>query len=113
MRKWIYGFLGLFAIAVAIYYPYSPGGHQAINMRLAEDHIPVLLPKLQADPRFADVRLESDTENGGSLRVFGTLPDEVACADLRRIVLESFPLAPIVFSVHLPWPTTDSPTTKP
>jgi hypothetical protein len=59
------------------------------------------------------VRLESYTGSGGSLCIFGTVPDEVACADLRRIVLESFPPAPIVFRVHLPWPKTDSPMTKP
>ncbi len=113
MRKRLYGFLGVVVLAVAIYYPYSPGGHQAINMRAAADHIPILAEKLHRDPRFTDVHLETFTGQEGSLGVFGTVADEAALADLRRIVLESAPPAPIAFRVRLPFVNDPTPATRP
>lgn len=104
-RKWIYGLLAVFVVGIAIYYPYSPGGRQAMNMRVAAGFVPVLSAKIGNDPRFEDVRVGVWTGGGGSLMVGGFVDDESERADLRRIVLESFPPAPIAFMVQITPPT--------
>ena len=97
MRKWVYGFLVLFAVAVAVYYPYSPAGRQAANMRAAETHIASLLPRVKADPRFDGVRLVPGTVGGGSLEVVGVIADEPARAALERIVAGSHSPVPVAY----------------
>ena len=106
----------LFAVVAAgftAYYPYSPGGRQALNMRAADQFIPSLLPLVRADARFANVQLDSYTAQDGSLEVHGRVEDEQACADLRRIVLDSRPPVPIAFLVQVLPPTTEVATTRP
>ena len=68
--------MAVLAIAVAIYYPFSPGGRQRSNMNRADRHIQTLSPRVSADPRFADVTFLSYTGQGGSLHVSGTVATE-------------------------------------
>src|SRR5687767_6100373 len=96
-RVWLY--LALFAIAVAIYYPFSPGGRQRINMRRADRHIETLGPRVRADPRFAEVKLLSYTGQGGSMHVSGTVATEADAAALLSMVRESNPPVEVVFRV--------------
>jgi hypothetical protein len=79
-RVWLY--LGLFATAVAIYYPFSTGGRQRINMNRVDRHIERLGPRVSADSRFDNVEFLSYTGQGGSLYVSGTVATEEDAAAL-------------------------------
>ncbi len=74
-------YVAVFAVAAAIYYPFSPGGRQNANMRRAELHIQTLAPQICVDACFVDVRLEPFTAQDGCLLVSGTV---VTRRTLRR-----------------------------
>ena len=107
-RAWLY--VALFAVAVAIYYPFSPGGRQRINMRRADRHILTLRRRITADPRFADVRLLYYTGQGGSLHVSGTVATEQDAAALLSVVRESKPPVEVVFRVIVEHAATQPPS---
>ena len=91
--------MALFAVAVAIHYPFLPGGRQRINMRRADRHIESLGPWVSADPRFDNVEFLSYTGQGGSLHVSGTVATEQDAAALSSMVRESKPPVEVVFRV--------------
>src|SRR5439155_23363000 len=55
------------AMVIFVYYPFSPGGRQARNMRRAERLIPQVQQKIPREVRFNQIELESYTGAGGSL----------------------------------------------
>ncbi len=87
------------AVAVAVYYPFSPGGRQSANMRKAEEHAAMLKPKLAADVRWKDVDLLSLTARGGCLQVAGEVPTKADVEELRSIVNGSNPPVEVMFHV--------------
>lgn len=99
-RVWLY--VALFAVAVAVYYPFSPARRQRSNMLRAERHIESLAPRLEADPRFANVRLRPFTAEGGSLGVFGTVASDEDAEALRSLVRASNPPVELAFRVVVP-----------
>ena len=98
-----------FAIAVAVYYPFSPGGRQSANMRKADEHAALLKPTLAADARFRDVDLLSMTARGGCLQVTGEVPTKADVETLRSIITRSNPPVEVLFHVS----AKEEPATRP
>ena len=105
--------VAIFAVAVAVYYPFSPAGRQATNMRRAERHIVTLRPQIRADPRFAAIRLDSFTGRGGSLGVFGTVAHEADAEALRSLFEQSGPPGEIAYRFIVVAPATRPATRLP
>ena len=103
-RVWLY--VTIFAVAVAIYYPFSAGGSQSLNMRRAERYIKALAPQVNADPRFAEVRLDSYTAHGGSLGVFGAVATDGDAEALRSLIRNSNPPVEVAFRFRVVSPAT-------
>ena len=78
-------------------------------MRAADRFIQTLLPRVRADHRFDDVRLDPYTAQDGSLEAHGSVDDEQACDDLRRMILDSRPPVPIAFLVQVLPPSATLP----
>jgi hypothetical protein len=99
LRLCLYGGI---LIAFLIYYPFSPGGRQLRNMRLAERSIPKVRALIAQDSRFADVRkLHTVTVKGGSLAIRGEVASESDLADLKRIVCTAFPEVNVAWGVKV------------
>jgi hypothetical protein len=111
MSRQFYIFVIVLLVATAIYYPFSPAGRQARNMRLAQDHIQLLEPYLRNDSRFDEVHLSGFTGSGGSLMVRGRLATQADVDEVRRIVEQSNPPCPVVLYISVARATTA--TTKP
>jgi len=99
-------YVTIFAVAVAIYYPFSAGGSQSLNMRRAERHIKALAPQVNADPRFAEVRLDSYTAQGGLLGVFGAVATDGDAEALRSLIRNSNPPVEVAFRFRVVSPAT-------
>jgi hypothetical protein len=93
--------LAIFAVAVAIYYSFSPGGSQQINMRKAEEHIRRIGPQISSDPAFREVRISPFTAQGGSLLVLGAVANESDLQALHTILDDSKPPVEVVFRVRV------------
>jgi hypothetical protein len=82
--------VGLIAIglivATAIYYPFSPAGRQAANMRGAEALLPPIRQSLQSDVRFVNVQIGVYTGYEGSVIVHGEVASAKDLSALRQIV---------------------------
>jgi hypothetical protein len=113
MRKRVWLYVAIFAVAVAIYYPFSPAGRQRANMARADRHIETLAPRLAADPRLADVRLSSYTGQGGSLMVSGTVANKDDAAALRAIIQASKPPVEVAFRIIVEPAATQGSATRP
>ena len=61
---------------------YGPGGAQRRGMRAAAAHREHIVPAVEADPRFSNVRLAVTTHPG--LLALGSVPDSQALTDLER-----------------------------
>lgn len=105
-RRQIWICVAFFATAVAFIYPFSAGGGQRINMWRAERHIATLAPRLNADPRFANIRLDSFTGGGGSLGVFGSVATQTDALALEAIVERSNPPVAIAWLYSVDQPAT-------
>ena len=105
--------MAIFAVAVAIYYPFSPGGSQSINMRRAERHIKTLAPQVNGDPRFAEIRLDPYTAQGGSLGVFGTVAADADAEALKSLIRQSNPPVEVAFRFRVENPATRPSATRP
>lgn len=101
----------VFATVVAIYYPFSPGGSQHINMGKAEEHIKKIGPQIASDPRFKDVHLSPFTAYGGSLSVEGTVANELDLQALRSLVDNSRSPVTVAFRVFIFTPSATQPQT--
>ena len=93
--------LAIFAVAVAIYYPFSPGGSQQLNMGKAEEHIKELGPLISSNPAFKEIRISPSTAQGGSLLVLGTVANESDLQALHTILDDSKPPVEVVFRVRV------------
>lgn len=94
-----------FGFALIAYYPFSPGARQSSNMGAAREHATLLTPKLEADPRFADITVGAYTGGGGMLWVVGHVSSEENLRDLKALVIESEPPVETEWSVKvLDWP---------
>jgi hypothetical protein len=82
--------IGLIAVglivATAIYYPFSPGGRQAANMRGAEALLPPIRQALQPDARFGSVQIGVHTSHQGSVIIRGEVASAQDLAALRQII---------------------------
>jgi hypothetical protein len=99
--------VGLTAIALiaatAVYYPFSPAGRQAANMRGAEALLPPIRQALQSDPRFGGIRLGVYTGYEGSVIVRGEVASAQDLTALRQLVASrSIPY-------HVTWAVVVSP----
>lgn len=110
-RIWLY--VAIFAIAVVIYYPFSPGGSQSINMRRAAQHIRTLAPQIRADPRFAKIRIGSFTGQGGSIGVFGTVARQSDAEALKDLIEQSAPPVEVAYRFVIVAPTSHPTATRP
>ena len=96
----------LVAIAVAIYYPHSPGGRQRRNIDAAERHIALIRPRIADDPRFAGVDLATMTADGGGLIVIGDVASPADVEALHAIVYDSLLPFAIKFAISTTQPAT-------
>jgi hypothetical protein len=94
-------------LGIYIYYPYSPGGSQQKNMKLAREHLPRVLPIISADSRFARVTAEEYTGNGGSLVLRGRVRAEQDLAELKRQVEATAPPVRVTWFVLVVPPELD------
>ena len=78
--------LSVLAVAIICYYPFSPGGRQMINMRVAAKHLPEVQAIIAADPRYKDVQAAVYTGQDGALHVAGDVQREEDVCDLMRAV---------------------------
>ncbi len=84
--------------AFAIYYPYSPGGRQSRNMRVARQHLPAVRTIIENDDRSTGVRIMGvSTSHGGCLLIGGELKSESDIEYLQALVNEKCP------SVNIEW----------
>src|SRR3954471_2558906 len=93
--------LVVIVVAVAVYYPRSSAGRQAANMRLAEQHARALAPQLQADPRFARVKVFAHSDRGGALGVSGAVVSVTDFSALQAIVAASAPPVPVIYAIGI------------
>lgn len=75
------------------------GDGQLRNLQASREHVRVLKPLLENDPRFAAVELSSNTAHNGSLRISGEVESQDAEAALRTIVLNSKPSVHVEYAV--------------
>lgn len=101
MSRQFWIIIAVLLIASAIYYPFVPHGQQSRNMKLAEEHIVVLMPLFSADSRFAQIELSAFTGEGGSLLVYGEVATKADVDAADRIVKQSNPPCPVAFRVHV------------
>ena len=87
--------------AVLLIQRFGPFPRQTENIAAAEQHIEVLRPMLQRDPRFSNIVMHSHTAAGGSLLVYGQLFSDEALTDLKQIVVTSKPPVEVVYHVYL------------
>ena len=99
-----------FAVFIAIYYPFSPAGRQAANMRKAEQFNVSLRPKLKADPRFGSIDLDSLTAFGGCDDVTGEAASNADIDALKAFVQQNHPPVLVVFHVGVPPATATAPS---
>lgn len=88
-------------LGIVIYYPHSPMGRQARNMKLTEAHIPVLQRAFADDERFRNLRLHPSTSGGGSLMVGGQVENGDDFQSLLAIVRSSGPPMPVVLQLRI------------
>src|SRR5438045_6273605 len=91
----------LLVAATAAYYPFSPGGVQARNMRKSTAHAAKIGPALAADARFRDVTLNTTTAKGGSLMVVGRVRSEQNLAVLKSQIDATAPPVVVSYFVHV------------
>ncbi len=101
--------LAAFAVCVAMYYPFSPGGRQSANMRKADEHAIILKPRLAADPRFVEVELSAMTAGGGCLLITGEVAARSDVEALKSLIAESKPPVEVMYVVS----AKDAPATRP
>jgi hypothetical protein len=88
--------------AVALFKKFGPEGPlrgQTRNLAAAGRHIPVLLPALRKDARFAALELFPFTGGDGCLLVRGTLNSESDLEDLKRLIETSKPPVAVLYGV--------------
>src|SRR6185436_18657088 len=85
--------------AVLLIQRFGPFPRQMENMAAAEQHIQVLRPMLQQDPRFTNIALHPFTGAGGSLSLSGELLSDRDLADLKQLVETSKPPMKVVYHV--------------
>lgn len=89
-------------VAFAIYYPYSPAGRQARNMKLASEHIAAhIAPQLNGQARYAHVRASSSTANLGCLVMSGRVESEHDLHTLRTLVESTQPPVQVHWAVGI------------
>jgi hypothetical protein len=113
MRTRAYSLLAVFAVAMAIYYPFSPGGRQARNIRKAEEFIAQNAAAVNADPRFKEVEFSSCTAADGSLLIDGTVSSAADASELRHNLASRLPSIVVGWHVYVAKPATTMPTTGP
>jgi hypothetical protein len=99
VRQRVYTFLLIFTIAIAIYYPFSPGGRQARNLREAEQFIAENYATIHADPRFVDVDFSPMPAAGGCLDVGGSVGSQTDLEQLKRQVMNRHPPVYVMWHV--------------
>ena len=83
---------GGIVVAFLAYYPFSAGGRQARNMRLAEHSMPKVKAMIAQDIRFTGVRgFSVGTWDGGCLALRGEVASEGDLAALKQLVTTAFP----------------------
>ena len=87
--------------AVLLIQRFGPFPRQMENMAAAEQHIQILRPMLQQDPRFTNLSLHVFTGAGGSLSLSGELYSDRDLADLKQIVQTSKPPVEVVYHVFV------------
>ncbi len=111
MSRQFWILIAVLVVATAIYYPFSPGGRQSRNMKLAEQHIVSLKPQFAADPRFAELTLVSFTGEGGSLLVHGEVAMQADADAANALIKASNPPCPVAFRVRVR--PTSTPAARP
>ena len=85
------------AIVIFVYYPFSPGGRQARNMRRAQQLIPQVQRKIPREVRFNQIELGSYTGAGGSLLIHGFVTSQADLTELHAL------LDPLKLDVPVVW----------
>ena len=101
MRKRIYISLVVFALAVVVYYPFSPGGRQAGNLRRAGQFIAQNYAAIHSDPRFAEIDMLPLTAAGGCIDVGGSIGSQADLEQLKRCVMDRHPPVCVMWHVSV------------
>jgi hypothetical protein len=96
-------------LAIAIYYPFSPGGVQSRNMAKARAQIPIIKARIVNDPRFAHVEMFDATVNNGILVIDGDVSTQTDLDALKEIVSSTSP--PVTIGWRVDVATSTTPTT--
>ena len=86
-------------IVFLIYWPWSPGGRQTINMRIARKHLPQVQAILDQDARFAKVTIGEYTGQDGALGLWGDVTTDAALSDLMKLVAQEKLPVPVFWGI--------------
>jgi hypothetical protein len=89
--------VGVFALTWIVYYPHSPLGMQAANLKLAEAHQPKVEISLRQVTGADRVRVGVHTGLRGSLSISGDVTDEQTAKAVIGTVLASSPPVTVQF----------------
>src|SRR4051794_41962848 len=85
-RTWLVGSAIAAGVLVAVAVFGFDEWRLARNMRLAQQHVPLIHDKLEQDDRFLGVVVKESTTLHGSLRIAGFVLDDAAASDLRKAI---------------------------
>jgi hypothetical protein len=89
-------------VAVICYLPYSPGGRQWINMRIAHQHLHKVEAILAGDSRYERLQANVYTGQDGAIWIVGdVVAEEDGCALMKAVNAEKLPIA-----VRFDWQVT-------
>jgi hypothetical protein len=89
----------LLVVAVLVYWPWSPGGRQLINMRIARKHLPQVEAIVKQDSRFVQVTVGVFTGQDGAIGFFGDVMSEEALGDLMKAVAKEKLQVPVAWRI--------------
>ena len=92
-------FVAVFAVTWLFYFPHSPWGKQKANLKLADQHRPIVEQRLRQIPGADLVRVAHYTGLGGSLSVSGHVTNEQTAEVLITEVMGTAPPVTVDFNL--------------
>src|SRR5262245_33127748 len=72
--------------AVVAWWPWSPGGRQFINMRIAEHNLGAIQAVIDSDSRYSEVRAIVYTGSDGAIGIVGSVKNDEDLCELMKNV---------------------------
>ena len=95
-------FLAAFILARLVYFPYTSEGQRLARIEAVRVHARmVVAPLLAKDKRFEFVTVSEWYKDGGYFLVHGAVDSQTDLRDLKQLIMETHPPAPVAWFVNL------------